>query len=211
MIFKEVIMEDKKNAGKASETDETNVANAPQAVPEPSRGNPEDSGTIQPPAPRSDSRVDVPKPPDAASPYGNAQDASPSNQPTQAYSPNPQYRQSEQDPLRRYRTLVLVSSIAGPVSLFIGGTLLDIVGLVCGIVALVSLNRVAKAQSQAADYAKSLRRAAIVSIVICCVAMALNIATVISIMPELMEMLESGEIQGLGSASTGAATNSTWG
>lgn len=203
-------MEDKNSGIDVPETGKAGADNVPESIAGINQGNP-DSDAMQPPAPKADSRVDIPNPPSTASPYESIQSTSPSEQPAQTYSPNPQYRQNGQDPLRKYRTLVLIATMAGPVSLFIGGTLLDIVGLVCGIVALVSLNKIAKEQSKTADYAKSLRRAVIISIAICCIAMALNIATVIAIMPELMEMLESGQLEGLGTASTGAATNSTWG
>ena len=165
----------------------------------------------EPPAPDPGSRVDVPGG-SSASPQ-ETESRSSSYQASETgvpYAQNPNYRGTS-DPLRKCRTLTLVASIAGPVSLFVGGTLLDIAGLVCGTISYMTLNKILSQPTQHSDYAKALKRTTIVAMAICGVAMALNIATVITIMPELMQMLESGELADISAAPAPSAPSSTWG
>ncbi len=163
------------------------------------------------PAPDPRNRVDTQHTPSAGS-----QGAESRTSPYQAhdtgtqYAQNPNYRSAD-DPLKKCRMLTLVASIAGPVSLFIGGTLLDIAGLICGIISYVSLKKFLSQPSRQSDYARALKRTTVAAMAICCVAMALNIATVIAIMPELMQMLESGELANISAAPTTSAPSSTWG
>ena len=58
--------------------------------------------------------------------------------------------------------MVMVASVAGPVSLFIGGVLLSGVGLVCAIIALRKLNKLIEKRTDVSALAQRLKRSAIV-------------------------------------------------
>ncbi|RDB68992.1 hypothetical protein C1876_08075 [Eggerthella sinensis] len=107
----------------------------------------------------------------------------------------------------------MISSVAGPVSLFIGGVLLSAVGLVCGIVAFRKLVALAARQTNVAAVASRLKRSAIVGMAVCGVAFVLNAIAFYLMLPVVMDMVASGDYTGLMTdAGTGAVgPNSTWG
>lgn len=115
--------------------------------------------------------------------------------------------------LKTSQTLVMISSVAGPVSLFIGGVLLSAVGLVCGIVAFRKLVALAARQTNVAAVASRLKRSAIVGMAVCSVAFVLNAIAFYLMLPVVMDMVASGDYTGLMTdAGTGAVgPNSTWG
>lgn len=125
------------------------------------------------------------------------------------FQPNMQdYRE-----LKSSQTLIMVANIAGPVSLFIGGVLLSGTGLICGIIGYRKLSALAKKQTEVAAVASRLRRSSVVGIVICGVALVLNAVSLYFLLPEVMQLVESGDYTGIaadvGSGAAGPST--TWG
>lgn len=141
--------------------------------------------------------------------------ASPSEQPAApqqpTYSPNrlnsaadqpqpPQDPQEffEQRELNSARTLAMVATIGGPVSFIIGGIALSSVALVCAIIALIKTKHVlANPDSKFTAYARALRQTAFMGIAISAVALVLNVVGVITMMPYLMEALQTGDYSSL--------------
>lgn len=118
--------------------------------------------------------------------------------------------------LRAAQNLVMVGSIAGPVSLFIGGVVLSTAGVVCALLGLRKLNALAKRKTEVSLFAFRLRRSAVVALAICGVALVLNAISFIVMFPLVMEAVESGDYGDLipnvgGTGSTSSGTNSTWG
>ena len=109
--------------------------------------------------------------------------------------------------------MVMVASVAGPVSLFIGGVLLSGVGLVCAIIALRKLNKLIEKRTDVSALAQRLKRSAIVGVAVCGVALTLNAISFYLMMPVVLEMMESGDYAGaVTDAGIGAAgSTSTWG
>lgn len=113
----------------------------------------------------------------------------------------------------RVRTLTTIANVAAPVSLFVGGMLLSMIGLVCAIVAritLSSMRRDAASPTIATSRIPALLRANVVSIVICCIALALNIASAAILLWQIASGSISFSFVGIGSGS-GASTSSLWG
>lgn len=115
--------------------------------------------------------------------------------------------------LKTSQTLVMVASIAGPVSLFIGGVLLSTVGLVCAIIGLRKLSVLSGRQTGIAAMALRFKRSAIIGLVVCGIALILNAISFYLMFPVILDMVESGDYAGLISdTGTGAAgSTSTWG
>ena len=114
--------------------------------------------------------------------------------------------------LKTSQTLVMISSVAGPVSLFIGGVLLSGVGLVCAIVAFRKLKKLIAKHTDVSVLAQRLKRSAIVGMAVCGVAFALNAISFYLMMPVVLEMMESGDYTGaMTDVGSGAAGTSTWG
>ena len=88
----------------------------------------------------------------------------------------PRLRPNERDvrDLKVAQNLVMVASIAGPVSLFIGGVFLATAGLVCAIIALKKLNALSTRLTDVAAPAKRLKRSCIIGIAVCSIALVLN-------------------------------------
>ncbi|NHM16953.1 hypothetical protein GMI69_09930 [Eggerthellaceae bacterium zg-887] len=117
----------------------------------------------------------------------------------------------DESTLKRARTMILVGNIAGPVSLFVGGILLGSVGLACAAVARRNVASIAEREGAFQPTAQMMRRSATIAIVICLVAIAINLVTAIMLFPQVMEAVQSGNFAnlGLGRATSGATT--TWG
>lgn len=127
-------------------------------------------------------------------------------------SPSLQPSMQDFQQLKKARTLVMVANIAGPVSLFIGGVLLSTVGLVRAIVANSRLRQLAARMTSVARPAALLKRSSTVGIVLCAIALMLNGIAFFIMLPEVMQMMESGDYTGLTmDAGSGAAGSTTWG
>lgn len=128
-------------------------------------------------------------------------------------TPMPQPSADDMRDLKKSQTLVMVASIAGPVSLFIGGMLLSAAGFICGIIGFRKLGKLTTKQTDVAKMAQRLKRSSIVGIVVCGVAFALNAVAFYLMLPVVLDMVESGNYAGsladIGAGSTGL--NSTWG
>lgn len=127
-------------------------------------------------------------------------------------APVPSSNMNDLRELKKSQTMVMVASIAGPVSLFIGGVLLSGVGLVCGVVAFRKLKKLIAKHADVSVLAQRLKRSAIVGMAVCGVAFALNAISFYLMMPVVLEMMESGDYTGaMTDVGSGAAGTSTWG
>ncbi|WP_235904739.1 MULTISPECIES: hypothetical protein [Eggerthella] len=127
-------------------------------------------------------------------------------------APVPSSNMNDLRELKKSQTMVMVASIAGPVSLFIGGVLLSGVGLVCAIVAFRKLKKLIAKHTDVSVLAQRLKRSAIVGMAVCGVAFALNAISFYLMMPVVLEMMESGDYTGaMTDVGSGAAGTSTWG
>lgn len=125
------------------------------------------------------------------------------------FQPNMQdYRE-----LKSSQTLIMVANIAGPISLFIGGVPLSGTGLICGIIGFRKLSALAKKQTEVAAVASRLRRSSVVGMVICGIALVLNAVSLYFLLPEFMQLVESGDYAGLAAdvGSGAAGPSATWG
>jgi hypothetical protein len=114
--------------------------------------------------------------------------------------------------LKSARTLTSVATIAGPVSLFIGGVLLSFVGLVCAILALHKTKRIIVGASvEYANTAKGIRQSAIIGLVIAGIALVINAVTVAIMLPAIIEAAQSGSLDSLLGQATSATSTSSGG
>lgn len=157
----------------------------------------------------TDNKQRPPEPPSAPS---NGSDPEPHRQ-VPGGLPNPQPDFLDAQELKKAQTLTLVANIAGPVSIFIGGMLLSTVGVVCAAIAFFRLKRLQTKDSRAGMIAKQLKRSSIIALSICGIALVLNTVSFFILLPEVLEMVESGDYAGLAiDAGGGAAgSNATWG
>lgn len=128
-------------------------------------------------------------------------------------APTPSPNANDLYDLKKAQTLVMVASVAGPVSLFIGGVLLSTVGLVCAVFAYRKLARLVEKRTDVAAAARRLKRSAIVGLAVCGIALVLNAISFYLMMPVVLEMMETGDYTGI-MADTGSGAvspNSTWG
>lgn len=101
--------------------------------------------------------------------------------------------------LKSAQTLVTVATVAGPVSLLIGGVVLSSVGVVCALMALVKVRRVL-AEGVAPGlsvYASRIRRSAVLSTLVCALALTLNAIALASVMPALIQAIQTGDLSSL--------------
>lgn len=111
---------------------------------------------------------------------------------------------------RSAQTLVMVSIIAGPVSLVFGGVLLSLVALICGAVAL---SRVKALGSESPDgapsgYLAAVRRQAILGLSLGVVALVLNAVGLVMMWPQYMEIIQGGDIDALMGSQSGSSAAS---
>lgn len=114
--------------------------------------------------------------------------------------------------LKRIRTLSMVGILAGIVSLFIGGIYLGIAGLVCSIIALRQVLRVAKNnQGTYAKAALQLKRMALIAVIVCAVCIITNAIAVAILMPKVLEALQTSDYASLGLTIPTETITKTWG
>lgn len=101
--------------------------------------------------------------------------------------------------LKSTQTLVTVATVAGPVSLFIGGVVLSTVGLVCAGLALAKVRRAVAAgvEPGLAVYASRLQRSAVLSLIVCALALVLNGIALATMMPAMMQAIQTGDLSAL--------------
>ena len=101
--------------------------------------------------------------------------------------------------LKSAQTLVTVATIAGPLSLLIGGVVLSGVGVICALMALVKTRRVI-AEGVApglAVYASRIRRSAVLSAIVCALALTLNAIALASVFPAMIQAIQTGDLSSL--------------
>lgn len=97
--------------------------------------------------------------------------------------------------LRSARSLMTASNIMGPVSIFIGGVVLSLAGVICAVISMLKLKRLASsADAVVSTVAKRLSKAAAVSVSICAVALVVNAISAAIMFPILMDAVESGQM-----------------
>ena len=150
-----------------------------------------------------------PEPPQGRDPGREPDDRS--RQTTLNGVPVPSSNMNDLRELKKAQTMVMVASVAGPVSLFIGGVLLSGVGLACAIIALRKLNKLIEKRTDVSALAQRLKRSAIVGVAVCGVALTLNaISFYLMIVLEMMESVDyAGAVTDAGIGAAGST--STWG
>lgn len=159
---------------------------APEATEQPQQPASSESGSPQPQAPQQPSSVPTPQP------VLDKRTA------------------MEQADLNSARTLATVATIGGPVSFIIGGVALSTVAVVCAAIAFSKVNKVLKnTSSPMYNYAKVLKQTAVMGLFIGAVALILNVVGMVTMLPKIMEAMQSGDLSSIiGSGTTGSSTNS---
>ena len=101
----------------------------------------------------------------------------------------------ESKELRSARSLMTASNIMGPVSIFIGGVVLSLAGVICAVISMSKFKRLASsADAMVSTVAKRLSKAAAVSVSICVVALVVNAISAAIMFPILMDAIDSGQM-----------------
>lgn len=129
---------------------------------------------------------------------------------------NPSPNRQEVRDLRTAQNLIMVGSVAGPVSLFFGGVLLSGAGALCAFLGLRKLNVLSKRGTDISMFALRIRRSAFIALAICGIAFILNAISFAIMYPVVLQAVETGDygslIPNAGNGGTGSSgTNSTWG
>lgn len=121
--------------------------------------------------------------------------------------------------LKSIQNLVTIATIAGPVSLLIGGMLLGTIAVICGALAVHKLNKLPIQNSSHAELVGKVKRSAYIAIGISVAALVVNGVFVALMMPEVLAAIETGDLsilQGDGVSSfsdmsSSSETSSVWG
>lgn len=115
--------------------------------------------------------------------------------------------------MKTIQTLASVSLIGGPLSLIIGGVALSTAALVCGIIALVAVRGKGAATDETMTDAirQTLMRQAIIGIAMSGIAVVMNVATIMTMMPAIMDAAQTGDFSSLfgGGSADDASSGST--
>lgn len=170
----------------------------------------DENKSSQPPlSPAYSEHDDTPPPPEP--PQKPSRPPSPQKEP--GHQPKPGTEEAKE--LHTARSLIMVGSIAGPVSLFIGGILLSTVGAVCAFLGLRKVNKLIGGQANADILISSMKRSATIALIVCGLAIVLNGISSIIMFPIILEAVQNGDygniMPGIGDANTAPGTSSTWG
>ncbi len=119
--------------------------------------------------------------------------------------------------LKSARNLAIAGCIAGPTSLILGGVLLGAIGMACAIIAFRRLGKLSHIKGEIGQTASKLRKTCITAITVTGIALAINIAYVIIMLPTIIEIAQSGDYSILYSdvtsvtESAASSTDSIWG
>lgn len=162
-----------------------------------------------PEAPQQQPGADAPEP----APVSQLPEPAPEQPPAPQLPSGPQVPQQqpdqrtvmEQSELNTARTLATVATIGGPVSFIIGGVALSTAAVVCAAIAFSKVNKVLRhTDSPMYNYAKVLKQTAVMGLFIGGVALILNIVGMVTMLPKIMEAMQSGDLGSLmGGGTTG--------
>ncbi len=111
--------------------------------------------------------------------------------------------------LRRYSLYAITGAF---ISFLIGGSLLALVSLICGIVCYRKTSQFNEAHPSLSEYAPAFKKRAVIAIVVPAVALILNVIAVAVLMPVILQAAQTGDYSMLlGGGATNSVTNSTWG
>lgn len=126
--------------------------------------------------------------------------------------------------LNRAQRLVLIGMILCPASVFLpGGLFISIAGIVCAAIALYRLSQLRKGDTPFMKVIKQIGVMAIICLVACSMALLLNIAAIVIMLPIVLNAAETGDFSALGldgnpfapqsgsSGEEGSKGNLTWG
>ena len=110
------------------------------------------------------------------------------------------------------RKFLTAAQVCAIISLFIGGMLLSAVSIVLAVVGSRKFNQIS-ANGCSPEFAMQLKRSGTVAIVMCVIALALNVVSFIALYPLVMEMMQSGDLAAMFGMQPHAAVSggSTWG
>ena len=121
--------------------------------------------------------------------------------------------------LKTAHSQINVALVFGPISLFLGGMLLGIIGIILAVLGLRKLNGLIEKNSVYSADAERLKKSARIALIVCGIAIALNFASFVIMYPTIMEMIDSGQLDALlgssgavgSGSSAGSSATSTWG
>ena len=111
------------------------------------------------------------------------------------------------------RNYNIAAQIVALVSLIIGGVFASTVAIVLAIISYRKFSGIAE-HMQEESVARALKRAGMMAIVMSCVALALNVVSLIVLMPMVMQIVQTGDYGALfggGSIAGSGSTSTTWG
>lgn len=112
--------------------------------------------------------------------------------------------------LKVAQNLIMIASIAGPVSLFFGSFWLSVPGLVCAIVGYRKIKKLMAEGTKISEAAAYFKKSGIVAIIISAVITILNVIAFFILLPVVIEMIKSGDFGNL-LPNAASNANSTWG
>lgn len=187
----------------------------PQKTPEQAEDTPAETQTsVETPSQQTSIQQDVATIPAASeSSHQKAPHVSaPEPQQPNSMPVTPQPNMLDMRELRSAQTFTMVGTIAGPVSLFIGGVLLSLIGLVCGCIGRKKYLALEAKGTEVSDWARRMKKSAKVAIIVSAVAFVLNAVSLFLMWPMLMQLMQSGDVAGIAqNAGTVAGAGSTWG
>lgn len=110
------------------------------------------------------------------------------------------------------RNYNIAAQIVALVSLIIGGVFASTVAIVLAIISYRKFSGIAE-HMQEESVARALKRAGMMAIVMSCVALALNVVSLVILMPMVMQIVQTGDYGALfgGSIAGSGSTSTTWG
>lgn len=122
------------------------------------------------------------------------------------------------DQIKKAQRFITIATIAAPVSLFIGGTLLSGIALILGIIGYSKLKKLPLTAARQGEIVNAAMRSARMAMVMCGIALALNVVSMMYMFPAYLELFETGELEalmgggaGAGGTAAGGGTSSVWG
>ncbi|WP_165246816.1 hypothetical protein [Adlercreutzia sp. ZJ141] len=116
---------------------------------------------------------------------------------------------AQETSFKKARRLSSIAMLCAVVSLFFGGMLLSTAGLVCAFLCYRTLKPHFNDPGDGGTFAIALKRTAVVSAMFCAMSFALNAFAAWQMMPMIMDMLNSGNLNLEGASPS--PSNSTWG